>query len=114
MPAAASAAPPPPPVRPAPPSDEGNFAEMAQRLEAALRRPNPAKADQGRPPARTEPTMGRKPAHPDAAGAAPKVNVKSPETPPDLKVLSGKGKNESAMDSLEEEMAKMLGRPGKS
>jgi flagellar protein FliO/FliZ len=104
----------PPPVRPAPSSDQGNFAEMAQRLEAALRRPNPAKADpSGRPAGRAEPTMGRKPVAPEA-GPVPKVNVRAPEVPPDLKVPSGKGKNESAMDSLEDEMAKMLGRPGKS
>jgi hypothetical protein len=59
--------------------------------------------------------MGRKPAaHPDVPPPAPKVGVKPPETPPDFKVLAGRGKNESTMDSLEDEMAKMLGRPGKS
>jgi hypothetical protein len=110
---AASAA--PPPSRPTP-SDEGNFAEMAQRLEAALRRPNPAKAEAPpvRPPLRSEQPAGRKPAPVDAAGPA-KVNGKSADSPPpDFKVLPGKGKNESTMESLEDEMARMLGRPGKS
>jgi len=95
-------------------SDESDFAEMTQRLEAALRRPNPAKAEAPpvRPPRRSEPPAGRKPT--PAAGSA-KVSVKSPDSPPpDLKVLPGKGKNESAMESLEDEMARMLGRPGKS
>jgi hypothetical protein len=86
---------------------------MAQRLEAALRRPNPPKADPARPP-RTETPVGRKPALPEASGPGAKASVKSPETSPDLKLLSAKGKNEVTLDSLEDEMAKMLGRPGKS
>jgi hypothetical protein len=52
----------------------------------------------------------------DAAAPA-KGSFKSPEPAPDLKVLPanpGRGKNDAAMDSLEDEMAKMLGRPGKS
>jgi flagellar protein FliO/FliZ len=120
VPAAANPAP-PPSRQPAPSSDEGNFAEMAQRLEAALRRPSPAKLEPKpepqpalRPPVRPEPPAGRRPAPLDAAGA-PKAGVKAPDSPsPDLKVLQGKGKNESAIDSLEDEMARMLGRPGKS
>jgi hypothetical protein len=113
--AAASAAPVPPSPSPMS-SDESDFAEMTQRLEAALRRPNPAKAEAPpvRPPRRSESPAGRKPTAVDAAGSA-KVSVKSPDSPPpDLKVLPGKGKNESAMESLEDEMARMLGRPGKS
>lgn len=91
-------------------TDEGNFAEMAQRLEAALRRPT--KDAPPRQSLRQEAPAGRRQAPPDAAGRA---RTKSADTPPpDLKVLSGKGKNELAMDSLEDEMAKMLGRPGKS
>jgi hypothetical protein len=38
-----------------------------------------------------------------------------PPPPPDLKILQGKGKAEPPPESLEDEMAKMLGRsPGKS
>jgi flagellar protein FliO/FliZ len=106
-----------PPARPAsaaPPSpatDQGNFAEMAQRLEAALRRPtrtdSPAPARQPR----QEPPAGRRPASADASRA----RTKSADVPPpDLKVLPGKGQNELAMENLEDEMAKMLGRPAKS
>jgi hypothetical protein len=90
---------------------------MAMRLEAALRRPTkpePPAAPPVRPPLRQDPPAGRKRTPVDAAGPA-KASVKSPEAPPpDLRVLPGMGKNESAMESLEDEMARMLGRPGKS
>lgn len=110
-----------PPPRP-PSSDEGNFAEMAQRLEAALRRPAKARAEtpppppppppSARPPGRQEPPAGRRQVPPDGLGPA---NVRPPDSPPpDLKILSGKGKGEAPIDSLEDEMARMLGRPGKS
>jgi len=104
-------------------SDEKSLAEMAQRLEAALRRPTkpiepaappPAAA---RSPARPESPPLRKPLL-DAINAA-KGSVRLPEPlsppPPDLKVLPGKTKAEPPPESLEDEMAKMLGRsPGKS
>ena len=105
-------------------SEENSLAEMAQRLEAALRRPTkpietttpPLAAT--RPPARPEPPAARKP-HLDAVNAG-KANVRPPEQlasppQPDLKVLPGKAKVEPPIESLEDEMAKMLGRsPGKS
>jgi flagellar protein FliO/FliZ len=114
---AQSAAPAAPPPRQAQSADENSLAEMAQRLEAALRRPTkqPAEAPSGRLQGRAEPPAGRKPANGDAAG--PKSGVKPADSPPpDLKILPGKGKSEPAMESLEDEMAKMLGRssPGKS
>ncbi len=104
-------------------SEESSLAEMAQRLEAALRRPTkpiespappPAAA---RPPARPESPPLRKPLL-DALNAS-KASVRLPEQlsspPPDLKVLPGKAKAEPQPESLEDEMAKMLGRsPGKS
>ena len=124
QPAAAPTGPVPPAARPAS-SDESNLAEMAQRLEAALRRPTkpetPPSPPPMRPPVRPEPPAGRRPPHFDAAGpgkaaAGPgKASTRLPDPPPaDLKVMSGKGKTESAIESLEDEMAKMLGRPGKS
>jgi flagellar protein FliO/FliZ len=139
-------------------SDENNLAEMAQRLEAALRRPTkpvdpatvppvaarptkpvdpstappatarpnklvePATAPPAsvRPSARPEPSAARKAAQFEAPNP-PKGSAKSPEPlsspPPDLKILSGKPKVEAQppFESLEDEMAKMLGRsPGKS
>src|SRR5262249_23976201 len=106
-------------------SEESSFAEMAQRLEAALRRPTkptespPPPPAAARSPARAEPPGARKPAARADSVGTPKVSAKSPEEfsspPPDLQILSGKAKGEPPIESLEDEMAKMLGRsPGKS
>jgi flagellar protein FliO/FliZ len=82
-----------------PPAPDQNLSEMAQRLEAAMRRPArsldkaPEKSDSGRP-AEAAPV---KPASEAAAAAQPAAPQKS------------------AYDNLEEEMASLLGRPtGKS
>jgi flagellar protein FliO/FliZ len=80
-----AAAPPPPPPPPAPPpqsSADQNLAEMAQRLEAALRRPS---SDTVAPPVAPEPP----PARPAPAPAPQK----------------------SGFENLEDEMASLLGRP---
>jgi hypothetical protein len=111
-----------PPPRGAVQSEEKSLAEMAQRLEAALRRPPKPIEPPASPPAaarsplRPESPPLRKPLL-DALNAS-KANARSPEPPsppPDLKILQGKGKAETPPESLEDEMAKMLGRsPGKS
>jgi hypothetical protein len=103
-------------------SEEKSLAEMAQRLEAALRRPPKPIEPPAAPPAaarsplRPESPPLRKPLL-DAINAS-KASVRSPEPPsptPDLKVLQGKAKADPPPESLEDEMAKMLGRsPGKS
>ena len=81
------APPPPPPAAPPPPSADQNLAEMAQRLEAALRRPAGA-ADA--PPVAPEPPAGRSPrTEPTRRPAAPKTSF----------------------ENLEDEMASLLGRP---
>lgn len=109
--------------------DDSSFAEMAQRLEAALRRPTKP-VDEG-PAVRMPGPPVRKAAPPDAAPAAkPAGGAKPPGVKPpgvklagkpaaalagDFKASPGKVKNEPVMDSLEDEMARMLGRsPGKS
>jgi hypothetical protein len=86
---------------------------MAQRLEAALRRPTkPADAQPARAQGRPEPA-GRKPGDQDGPAKAAAKPADPPA--PDLKVMPGKGKVEPALESLEDEMAKVLGRsPGKS
>jgi hypothetical protein len=85
----AAAPPPPPPPPPAPPppsSADQNLAEMAQRLEAALRRPaNEPIA----PPVAPEPPPAR-PARSEAPAPAPQ---------------------KSGFENLEDEMASLLGRP---
>jgi len=84
--------PPPPPAPPPPPpaqsSADQNLAEMAQRLEAALRRPT---GETVAPPVAPEPPQGR---------PAPR----SEPTPPPAPAKSG-------FENLEDEMASLLGRP---
>jgi flagellar protein FliO/FliZ len=96
------AAPPPPPPPPSPSpalsSADQNLAEMAQRLEAALRRPAGAAAEPrvGAPPVAPEP--------PPSPGAPPRnePSTAPPETAPSQK---------SGFENLEDEMASLLGRP---
>ena len=90
----------PPPIVPAAePAEAGApdaaLASMAQRLEAALRRPG---TPEPRPPARPEPAPDLVPAEPTTADLA---------SPPEPKPAKPK----SVLDSLEEEMASLLGRP---
>jgi flagellar protein FliO/FliZ len=81
-----AAAPPPPASSPAPTSSaDDNLAEMAQRLEAALRRPT---GDPVSPPVAPEPPPAR-PARSEPAPAPQK----------------------SGFENLEDEMASLLGRP---
>jgi flagellar protein FliO/FliZ len=95
--------PPPPPVPamsspPVPPmsSADQNLAEMAQRLEAALRRPaGDAEPRVGAPPVAPEPPPGRG------------VPRGEPSTPPPAAAPSTK----SGFENLEDEMASLLGRP---
>jgi len=83
-------APPPPPPSPAMSSADQNLAEMAQRLEAALRRPA---GDTVAPPVAPEPPASR---------AAPRSESAPPPSPAPLK---------GGFDNLEDEMASLLGRP---
>jgi flagellar protein FliO/FliZ len=91
---AAAPPPPPSPPPPAPPpqsSADQNLAEMAQRLEAALRRP----AGDTAPPVAPEPPPAR-PARSDAPAPTP-----TPAPAP----------QKSGFENLEDEMASLLGRP---
>jgi hypothetical protein len=95
-PKAPKAAPPPPPVRaperaaapppPVPSNADQNLADMAQRLEAALRRP--ATGEPMAPPVAPEP---------------PPLRPSRAETPPPPP--------RSGFENLEDEMASLLGRP---
>jgi flagellar protein FliO/FliZ len=95
-----TAAPPPPPPSsssPALSAADQNLAEMAQRLEAALRRPAGETGDVrvGAPPVAPEPPPGRSAPRPEPAMAPP-------STAPSTK---------SGFENLEDEMASLLGRP---
>ncbi len=95
------AAPPPPPAPPPAPapslsSADQNLAEMAQRLEAALRRPaEPSEPRVGAPPVAPEPPPSR-PAPRAEPPVAPPVEAATPK---------------SGFENLEDEMASLLGRP---
>ena len=75
-----------------------NLAEMAQRLEAALRRPAGEAAEPrvGAPPVAPEPPPARAAAPRSEPPAAPPVAPPSPK---------------SGFENLEDEMASLLGRP---
>jgi hypothetical protein len=96
-------APPPPPVPPPAPvpaaalsSADQNLAEMAQRLEAALRRP----------PEASEPRVGAPPVAPEPPPSRPPPRVEPMVAPP---VASASPK--TGFENLEDEMASLLGRP---
>ncbi|MDA9463909.1 flagellar biosynthetic protein FliO [Bradyrhizobium sp. CCBAU 53415] len=102
----AAAPPPPPPVPQAPPvpppapaaapsSAEQNLAEMAQRLEAALRRPA---GETVAPPVAPEPPA----APPRAARSEPPAPPAPPAKP---------AAEKTSFENLEDEMASLLGRP---
>ena len=97
--AAAPAAPPAPPIAGTPAAGaaatpDQNLADMAQRLEAALRKPG---------------TEARQPATP--ARAAPAAEAKPR---PDAKDAKAKESKTPLYDTLEQEMANLLGRPNKT
>jgi flagellar protein FliO/FliZ len=86
-----AAAPPPPSPPPAPPaqsSADQNLAEMAQRLEAALRRPS--------------------------SDVAPPVAPESPRAPRTDAPAPAPAPQKSGFENLEDEMASLLGRPKNS
>jgi flagellar protein FliO/FliZ len=98
VPERAVAPPPPPTPAPAPAlsSADQNLAEMAQRLEAALRRPaGEPEPRVGAPPVAPEPSLGR---------GTPRSE---PPAPPSVPAPSTK----SGFENLEDEMASLLGRP---
>jgi flagellar biogenesis protein FliO len=92
-----TAPPPPPPPSPSPSNANAdqNLAEMAQRLEAALRRPT---AEPLAPSATPEPVPGRA----TTRGEAP-IAPTQPAAP-----------QKSSFENLEDEMASLLGRPKSS
>lgn len=106
-PVAAPLAPAAPPVAapaPAASSADQNLAEMAQRLEAALRQP-------GRDPRPSPPVAPDAPAA-RPARAAPEVKVDAPaETSSAPPVAPPNASPKASFEDLEEEMASLLGRP---
>lgn len=92
--------PPPPPPPPSPPAmstADQNLAEMAQRLEAALRRPNSDVA--------AEPRVGAPPVAPEPPP------VRAPRNEPSMAPPPVTTPSKSGFENLEDEMASLLGRP---
>jgi flagellar protein FliO/FliZ len=95
----------PPPIVPSAepgadaPAQDAALASMAQRLEAALRRPG-ASGERPAPPAQAVDLNHAEPPPPTA-----------PDAPGPKPAETQGGKPKSVLDSLEEEMANLLGRP---
>jgi hypothetical protein len=115
-------APPPPMEEPTPASADQNLAEMAQRLEAALRRPKtpePRAAEPAAPkpammaPPPSEPMMPMM-ADPTPMSSAPEPGAPHDDAPaaaPQPQRAAAAKPGKSVYDSLEQEMASLLGRP---
>jgi len=89
-----------------------SLADMAQRLEAALRKPNAA-AESRAPSA--PPRAGPAPEQPAPAAAAPPPRVPRPSEPKPARPEAKPAESKTALyDSLEQEMASLLGRPTKT
>ncbi len=99
-------------IRPAADADQ-NLAEMAQRLEAALRRPKPAEPSRADAPSRQPmmPSAAPEPMMPEpvADSAAPRDDA--PPAAPQPRAAAAPKPQKSVYDSLEQEMASLLGRP---
>jgi flagellar protein FliO/FliZ len=94
-----------------------NLADMANRLEPSLRRPSDLRGPAEPPvPVRTEPMV-----QPPASRITPEPRIMPPEprapapepriAPPEPKPVRAETKPKAVFDSLEEEMASLLGRP---
>jgi hypothetical protein len=102
----------PPEEPPQPPQTDRNLAEMAQRLEAALKRQNttdyqPPVTDPLAAPVKSEPKAETR--------TEPKFEAPRPAAKPEAKPAAPAAAQKSPFDSLEQEMANLLGRqPGKT
>jgi hypothetical protein len=94
------------------PASDTSLADMAHKLEAALRRAPEAR--RAEPPALTEPPPPMAP-EVNGAGHGPRAPEIPPpargDVPPDPKGTKTTGDGKSVFDSLEEEMANLLGTP---
>jgi flagellar biogenesis protein FliO len=91
-------------------ASDQNLADMAHRLEAALRRPGQAEARSAEPAAKTAPAPEPAPPAPPTAPAEP---APAPAARPakTLRAEPRPAAQKSVYDSLEQEMASLLGRP---
>jgi hypothetical protein len=110
---------PTPPVAPVPTAElssaaDQNLAEMAQRLEAALRRPAKNEDRPAQSAARTTPADEPEELAPPARAATPPAALARParsDAARPARAEAGPAPQKSLYDSLEQEMASLLGRP---
>jgi len=107
----------PPANAESPSAVDQNLADMAHRLEAALRKPKTADAREAAAPAvapraASEPSaqQAETPASPPAPPPAPPRAARTPDAKPARADASAK-EGKALYDSLEQEMASLLGRP---
>jgi hypothetical protein len=98
------------------PNQDQNLADMAQRLEAALRRPKPSepRTPEARPPAPAMNAMAPEPApmqEPHAAQEETPAPTQQQAAPGRAAPAAKPAAQKSVYDSLEQEMASLLGRP---
>jgi hypothetical protein len=106
----------PPPVAPGAPQSDRNLAEMAQRLEAALRRPGAAEPHPPVTDPLAAPVASPKPAE---TKIEPRVEFRpepkpEPRVEPKAEARVEPKPAKNPFESLEEEMASLLGRSGKT
>ena len=88
---------------------DNNLADMASRLEAALKRPAPAPAAARPAPVRTAPAVAAAPA---VVAKAPEISAPSiAERAPEPVASESEKASDNVFGSIEEEMASLLGRP---
>jgi hypothetical protein len=93
------------------PGGEQSLADMAQRLEAALRKP----AGEARPGSPARPAALPEASRSESAPPAPPRNSRAGEQRPASADAGKSNQNKTAVyDTLEQEMANLLGRPSKS
>jgi flagellar protein FliO/FliZ len=119
-------------ARVAPSASETNLADMAQRLEAALRQPAAGESARPQPVEPVHPAPGSESAAPPGRGEATRTETLRSEQPNAPRVAQGEAKpatseqkpsppqpttetkpapTKNVLDSLEQEMASLLGRP---
>lgn len=99
-----------PPEQPMSAADQ-NLAEMAQRLEAALRRPSAgsSSSEPRAPSVSHADRIGAPPVAPDAPASRPVSETDSPPAP--SAAAPEPAPQKSSFENLEDEMANLLGRP---
>ena len=99
-------------IRRAPPQTDHNLAEMAQRLEAALRRPKPTDISR-RSPIRAAPRQDANRRGRSQAAGPPEGRSARARLPSLTRSRRRRPRRKSLYDSLEQEMASLLGRPNR-